>query len=605
MVRPLALACALSLGSCAGGNVGGAAAPIIGGAPDPGHMSVGVMFGRDGSVCSGTLVSSKVVLTAAHCLNAGSGTTYVPRTVGFGGSLSESVPIAAAAAHILPGYDQVNAFEDDVGVIVLRDRAPHAPVPLHDGAPRVGDEVTLVGFGRQSPDSVDPFGSKMAVTKPIVDVTADGLRTGQSICNGDSGGPALTRATGVDEVIGIISYGDGCRTYGVAQRVDLHRAWIDAQIALHDPPSCERDFRCLDTCAGGDGDCPCLAGDGACSALCEDPASDPDCPAGCGAGDTCVRGPTCPAPDPDCGDPCGPEGHCLEACPSRDPDCPAPKPLGATCARSFECAAPASCVGTTCEALCDPARADACAGGAVCTRLSPEVAVCIDGGEGGGCSAGGGAGAAWIVLVLLAPLVRRRLALLAVLLCAIPAHAAPPAAARAAGDAAFAARRYREAARAYASAPDDLEARYRQGVALAAAGDLPAAVSAWESVLAIDPLHELARRNLDLARLRLPVPPAPDPALVARRARALLDEGRAASALALLGAVAPSVEILALRAEAELAAGDARAALASARALLALEPAADRPLRFLAAAHRLAGAAERARHYDDLVRARE
>src|SRR6185503_14771464 len=104
----------------------------------------------------------------------------------------------------------------------------------------------------------------------------------------------------------------------------IHRDWLQARLAELDPPSCERDFRCLDDCPAGDADCPCLGGDGACSALCTDPESDPDCPRGCGPGNQCVSGPQCPAPDPDCGDPCGGEGHCIETCAARDPDCPAP-----------------------------------------------------------------------------------------------------------------------------------------------------------------------------------------------------------------------------------------------------------------------------------------
>jgi Flp pilus assembly protein TadD len=569
------------------------------------------MIGRSGEVCTTTLVSSKVVLTAAHCVNAGAGTAYVPRGIGFGRSLADNLEIPATAAFVLPTYDEAHAFEDDLGMIVLKQRAPFMPVPLHDEAPRVGENVILVGYGRTNPDSQEPFGRKMKVTEPITQVTPDGIRVAQSVCNGDSGGPALIEVDGVEEIAGVISYGDSCRTYGVSQRVDLHRAWIDLIVAQNDPPSCERDFRCLDTCPTGDADCPCLATDRVCSALCTDPASDPDCPRGCGAGDSCISGSTCPAPDPDCGDPCGAEGHCIETCTTtRDPDCPAPKPTGSACTRNFDCASPASCIAAACQELCDPTRPDACASGEICKRLTAEAAVCLadpDGGE-GGCSAGGRSGSPWLLLALVALLARRRwLALF--LFVPVTGLAAPPSPALAAGDAAFGARRYHEAARAYEKAAaddaDDTVPRYRLGVALAAAGDLPRAVAAWESVLVLDPVHELARRNLDLARLRLPVPPAPDARVVLARARVLLDEGRAASALVLLDAVPSSAETLALRAEAHIAAGEPAAALASARALLALEPDSPRPLGLFAAAHRLSGDAARARYFGDLQRARE
>jgi MYXO-CTERM domain-containing protein len=149
-----------------------------------------------------------------------------------------------------------------------------------------------------------------------------------------------------------------------------------------------------------------------CSALCTDPESDPDCPRGCGPGDSCVHGPTCPAPDPDCGDPCGDQGHCIETCATRDPDCPAPKPTGATCARTFECAADALCYEEVCTETCDVA-ASSCGDGATCTQVTPEVAVCIDGDDGGGCSvcnvgARDGRGAAWWLAGVAALMALRR-----------------------------------------------------------------------------------------------------------------------------------------------------------------------------------------------------
>src|SRR5262249_50621876 len=84
---------------------------------------------------------------------------------------------------------------------------------------------------------------------------------------------------------------------------------------------------------------------------------------------------------------------------------------------------------------------------------------------------------------------------------ATPAPVAPtaptagdPAAAKAyitQGDAAFAKKDYDNAANDYKLAADadpaDRDSRYRLGVTLAVAGDLPGAINAWESVLLLEP----------------------------------------------------------------------------------------------------------------------
>jgi tetratricopeptide (TPR) repeat protein len=168
-------------------------------------------------------------------------------------------------------------------------------------------------------------------------------------------------------------------------------------------------------------------------------------------------------------------------------------------------------------------------------------------------------------------------------------------------DALFAARRYREAAAAYrAAAPDDVEARYRRGVALAAAGELADAADAWQEVLALAPDHARARRNLELLRVRLPSPDAADPVLALPYARALAAQGRAASARAVLDRLrdpAAAAEALALRGELDLALGDPAGAVDDLGRLLLLTPRSPRAYHGLAAAWRAAGAADRAAYF--------
>ena len=57
-----------------------------------------------------------------------------------------------------------------------------------------------------------------------------GLREGgKDSCQGDSGGPVVSRVTGTNQLVGVVSFGDGCARrlkYGVYTRVSQISQWI-------------------------------------------------------------------------------------------------------------------------------------------------------------------------------------------------------------------------------------------------------------------------------------------------------------------------------------------------------------------------------------------
>lgn len=184
--------------------------------------------------CGGSIVSSRVVVTAAHCVEAVRGMTHMisvragSNNTDEGGSLHR-----AMRAESNPEYNNYNFAEklSDVGIIVVDppfefDETKRAiPLPYRRfSGPKDGSLVTISGFGRVSEGG--PASNHLkAVSVPVVpleeckkvynafgvDVTEDsfcgGYKSGRrDSCQGDSGGPLVQNGV----LVGIVSYGIGC-----------------------------------------------------------------------------------------------------------------------------------------------------------------------------------------------------------------------------------------------------------------------------------------------------------------------------------------------------------------------------------------------------------
>jgi hypothetical protein len=240
---------------------------IVDGQREHGFPAVGALLLGEGEslqLCTGTVISPRVVLTAAHCLE------HTPDGKGLfllGDDISSPAQsISFSSAVIRPEYEKIEISptaipgcparrEDelvlnisDVALVLLDEPVAMEPMMVrHDSLDGMENaRVTLIGFGNSGSlfglgYGAGPKRSGQAtiggMLPDLLFIYRHGHRQG-TICGGDSGGPMLLSTEEGMRIIGVASRGD-CDEVGVFTRTDSLGDWIETTVAALEPEIAE------------------------------------------------------------------------------------------------------------------------------------------------------------------------------------------------------------------------------------------------------------------------------------------------------------------------------------------------------------------------------
>jgi V8-like Glu-specific endopeptidase len=245
--------------------------PIVGGSIDDGDPSVVALYAQQlgaqtGYLCTASVISPTVLLTAAHCVSpteTGAGARFVvltsPNVNRRGGG--QQLAVREVHANPLWSADHLEAGHDE-GIVILDQPTTLKPLPFNRDPLAIGDvgkKLRIVGYGLDDGSLQTGAGVKRQALTSLRAISAKLIRVGDSrrgTCNGDSGGPAFVSIGGVETIVGTTSYGNAtCTDGGYDARVDVDLDFIDQYLVPSCSPVCSGRSCGGDGCGGSCGTC--------------------------------------------------------------------------------------------------------------------------------------------------------------------------------------------------------------------------------------------------------------------------------------------------------------------------------------------------------------